>query len=204
MRKVAPPGCGFGGTSCPRKPQRAGRLRGAATAHDRRRGRTRRRRGVAHEAFLSAWPPLAEAIAAASSALRAGRAVEVAAADWDARNRPPDRLWEGGQVAAALTDTGARFQKKRLGTGSEADHRIECRLAVESAASRVSAGQRSPRSSPATPGHNDPDPLARSRAGGSWVAFVQREAAQAAAGACAGAAASCNCPPACRAGRVHP
>ena len=69
--------------------------------------------GVAHEAFLSAWPPLAEAITAASSALRAGRAVEMAAADWAERNRPPDRLWEGGQLAAALADTGARFQKGR-------------------------------------------------------------------------------------------
>ena len=38
--------------------------------------------GVAHEAFLSAWPPLAEAITAASTALRARRLVEQAAADW--------------------------------------------------------------------------------------------------------------------------
>ena len=69
--------------------------------------------GVAHEAFLSAWPPLAEAIRAASTALRTGRAVEMAAADWAERNRPPDRLWEGDQIAAALADTGARFQKRR-------------------------------------------------------------------------------------------
>src|SRR3954447_5643261 len=69
--------------------------------------------GVAHEAFLSAWPPLSEAIRSASTALRTGRAVEMAAADWAARNRPPDRLWEGDQIAAALADTGARFQKRR-------------------------------------------------------------------------------------------
>ena len=37
--------------------------------------------GVAHEAFLSAWPPLAEAITAASTALRARRHIEQAAAD---------------------------------------------------------------------------------------------------------------------------
>ena len=38
--------------------------------------------GVAHEAFLSAWPPLAGAIVAAISALRAGRRVEQAATEW--------------------------------------------------------------------------------------------------------------------------
>lgn len=36
--------------------------------------------GVAHEAFLSAWPPLAQAIAENVSALRARRSVEHAAA----------------------------------------------------------------------------------------------------------------------------
>ncbi len=65
--------------------------------------------GVAHEAFLSAWPPLAQAITAAASALRARRAIEHAAIEWHDTGRPPSRLWEGGQLAAALTDTGARL-----------------------------------------------------------------------------------------------
>ena len=39
--------------------------------------------GVAHEAFLSAWPPLAQAIEENASALRARRAVEHAATEWN-------------------------------------------------------------------------------------------------------------------------
>ena len=67
--------------------------------------------GVAHEAFLSAWPPLAEAITAASTALRARRRIEQAAADWVDSGRPADRLWDRGQLAAALADTGARLER---------------------------------------------------------------------------------------------
>jgi hypothetical protein len=66
--------------------------------------------GVTHEAFLSAWPPLAAAIAAAASALRMRRAVEQAAADWDDSGRATTRLWERGQLAAATTDIGARIR----------------------------------------------------------------------------------------------
>ncbi|MGH3782371.1 MAG: hypothetical protein ACRDRO_17565 [Pseudonocardiaceae bacterium] len=63
--------------------------------------------GVVHEAFLSAWPPLADAIAENASALRACRAVEQAAAEWDQDGHPASRLWERGQLAAALADVGA-------------------------------------------------------------------------------------------------
>jgi WD40 repeat protein len=66
--------------------------------------------GVTHEAFLTAWPPLAEAITAAASALRARRAVEQAAREWDGDGRPASRLWERGQLAAAVNDTGARIR----------------------------------------------------------------------------------------------
>ena len=66
--------------------------------------------GVAHEKFLSAWPPLAQAITAAASALRARRAVEHAATEWHENDRPPARLWGGGQLAATVTDTGARIR----------------------------------------------------------------------------------------------
>ena len=66
--------------------------------------------GVAHEAFLSTWSPLHEAIAASASALRARRAVEHAAADWHDHDRLPARLWGGGQLASAVADTGARIE----------------------------------------------------------------------------------------------
>ncbi|MGB6164793.1 MAG: hypothetical protein WCF33_20775 [Pseudonocardiaceae bacterium] len=66
--------------------------------------------GVAHEAFLSAWPPLAQAIDDNASALRARRTVEQAATEWNDNGHPPARLWERGQLAATLADTGAHLQ----------------------------------------------------------------------------------------------
>ena len=72
--------------------------------------------GVAYEAFLSAWAPFAEAIEENASALRARRAVEQAAAEWDKEGRSPARLWERGQLAAALADTGAHLQTGELVT----------------------------------------------------------------------------------------
>ncbi len=65
--------------------------------------------GVAHEKFLSAWPPLAETIAKNVTALRARRAVEHAATEWHDGGSPPARLWGGGQLAAVVADTGARI-----------------------------------------------------------------------------------------------
>jgi WD40 repeat protein len=73
--------------------------------------------GVVHEAFLSAWPPLAQAIKDNASALRACRAVEQAAAGWDQEGRPPSRLWERGQLAAARADIGADLHARDLVTG---------------------------------------------------------------------------------------
>jgi len=72
--------------------------------------------GVAHEAFLSAWAPLAQAIEENATALRARRAVEQAATQWDDEGRPPARLWERGQLAAAVADTGAHLQAGDLVT----------------------------------------------------------------------------------------
>lgn len=66
--------------------------------------------GVAHEAFLTAWPPLRQAIEAAASALRARRAVENSAAEWSGAGRDPRRLWERGTLAASVSATGARFR----------------------------------------------------------------------------------------------
>ena len=72
--------------------------------------------GVAHEAFLSAWAPLAHAIQDNAVALRAGRAVEQAAIEWDQGHRPPARLWERGQLAAARADIGAYLHGRDLVT----------------------------------------------------------------------------------------
>ena len=76
--------------------------------------------GVAHEAFLTAWPPLAEAIARHDTALRSRRAVETGAAEWDAAGRQLNRLWERGQLAAALNDLTDPTQpgKQQLRTSS--------------------------------------------------------------------------------------
>jgi WD40 repeat protein/energy-coupling factor transporter ATP-binding protein EcfA2 len=71
---------------------------------------------VAHEAFLSAWPPLAQAIEDNASALRARRAVEHAATEWNDADRPSARLWERGQLAAAMADIGAHVQSRDLVT----------------------------------------------------------------------------------------
>ncbi|MGH3701764.1 MAG: TIR domain-containing protein [Pseudonocardiaceae bacterium] len=72
--------------------------------------------GVAHEAFLSAWAPLAQAIAENASALQARRVVEQAATEWSKEGRSPLRLWERGQLASAVADTGAHLQDGDLVT----------------------------------------------------------------------------------------
>ncbi|MDQ3762875.1 MAG: TIR domain-containing protein [Actinomycetota bacterium] len=78
---------------------------------------------VAHEAFLTAWSPLAQAITAAAAALRARHAVEQAAAAWDEEGRPSARLWTGGQLAAAVADTGARVQTHRRSNAATSGQR---------------------------------------------------------------------------------
>lgn len=64
--------------------------------------------GVAHEAVLTAWAPLATAIREARVALRARDAVDEAARRWAQEDRPAERLWEQGQVATARNDLGMR------------------------------------------------------------------------------------------------
>jgi hypothetical protein len=73
---------------------------------------------VAHEAFLSAWAPLAQAIQDNVSALRARRAIEQAATGWHTQGHLPERLWERGQLAAALADTGTHPRAGQLLTGT--------------------------------------------------------------------------------------
>ncbi|HET9255398.1 MAG TPA: TIR domain-containing protein, partial [Pseudonocardiaceae bacterium] len=70
--------------------------------------------GVAHEAFFTAWPPLAQAIEKNEPALRARGALEQDAKEWHAKGRPRERLWSGGQLAAAVADTGAHIQRGDL------------------------------------------------------------------------------------------
>ncbi|MCP2244508.1 nSTAND1 domain-containing NTPase [Lentzea aerocolonigenes] len=60
--------------------------------------------GVAHEAFLTEWPPLAGAITEHAAALRTRRAVEHAAADWRTSGQAPSRLWQGAHLHSARDD----------------------------------------------------------------------------------------------------
>jgi WD40 repeat protein len=70
--------------------------------------------GVAHEAFLAAWPPLQNAIRLTAAGLRARGDVDRAAAQWERARRPASRLWVGGQLAAVLSETGARLRRSEL------------------------------------------------------------------------------------------
>ncbi|MCA1682067.1 MAG: hypothetical protein LC700_02825, partial [Actinobacteria bacterium] len=67
--------------------------------------------GVAHEAFLTAWPPLTQAISETGTALRTRRLLEQAAAEWDHAGRKPSFLWERDRLAAAMSDTGAQLRR---------------------------------------------------------------------------------------------
>ncbi|HEV7451599.1 MAG TPA: hypothetical protein VGO16_09490, partial [Pseudonocardiaceae bacterium] len=67
--------------------------------------------GVAHEAFLTAWPPLAQAISAAGAALRMRRMLEQAAAEWENASRSTSFLWEQDRVTAAVSETGAQLRR---------------------------------------------------------------------------------------------
>lgn len=55
--------------------------------------------GLAHEALLTAWPPLDELIEEQGSALRAARVVDRAAADWTAAGRADSHLWDDERLA---------------------------------------------------------------------------------------------------------
>lgn len=70
--------------------------------------------GLAHEAFLSAWSPLQEAVTRAAVALRARRRVEQGAAAWTGSGRRPADLWERGRLAAALADLGTERARTPL------------------------------------------------------------------------------------------
>ncbi|HXM56183.1 MAG TPA: TIR domain-containing protein [Candidatus Dormibacteraeota bacterium] len=65
---------------------------------------------VAHEALLSAWPKLADAIRATASGLRARREVERAAGEWSETGRSRQHLWDGNRLGGAVDAVGARWR----------------------------------------------------------------------------------------------
>lgn len=80
---------------------------------------------VGHEALLSAWPPLAQAITDNATALRARRRIEPAATEWETHHRAPTRLWTGGQLAAAVADTGARIHITSHPSATDPPHPVD-------------------------------------------------------------------------------
>ena len=65
--------------------------------------------GVAHEAFLTTWPPLTQAISAAGAALRMRRTLEQATAEWEHADHSSSFLWDRDRLAVAVSDTGAQL-----------------------------------------------------------------------------------------------
>jgi hypothetical protein len=81
---------------------------------------------IAHEALLSSWPPMADAIAVASRALWVRRQLERAAIDWTQNGRTPQWLWDRGQLAVAVRDTGAHVETcpRQQGLAQWGRHRV--------------------------------------------------------------------------------
>jgi WD40 repeat protein len=69
---------------------------------------------ASHEAFFTEWPPLDTTIRNKASALRARHLVEDAAREWDTNSRPREKLWERGQLAAVMEDTGVQIRSRTL------------------------------------------------------------------------------------------
>jgi WD40 repeat protein/type II secretory pathway predicted ATPase ExeA len=61
---------------------------------------------VAHEALLTWWRPLDRATADITAALRAARAVEQAAAEWNSADQPEHYLWDAERLTATLAALG--------------------------------------------------------------------------------------------------
>jgi WD40 repeat protein len=73
--------------------------------------------GVAHEAFLTAWAPLADAISRDPMALRTQRQLDRAADRWASSGHRARDLWGGSQLRSAVVDVGADLNRTRLGVG---------------------------------------------------------------------------------------
>jgi hypothetical protein len=61
---------------------------------------------VVHEALLTEWRPLDATIADITAALRAARAVEQAAAEWNSAGQPEHYLWDDKRLTTALATLG--------------------------------------------------------------------------------------------------
>ena len=79
--------------------------------------------GVAHEAVLTAWPPLSDAIRRDPVAFRAQRQLEQGARRWADAGRRSRHLWSGSQLAGAVADLGARLTWTASEHGSDRTRR---------------------------------------------------------------------------------
>jgi conflict system STAND superfamily ATPase/TIR domain-containing protein/WD40 domain-containing protein len=73
---------------------------------------------VVHEALLTEWKPLDRATAEIISALRAARAVEQAAADWNSAGRSEHYLWDHERLTTTLATLGMPGDGRNLVTSS--------------------------------------------------------------------------------------
>jgi WD40 repeat protein len=73
--------------------------------------------GIAHEALLTAWPPLDNAISEQSVALHTVRSVERAAAEWVDADRAEHFLWDVERVDSTLTNL--TLPTDQVGAGTE-------------------------------------------------------------------------------------
>ncbi|MBL7487818.1 TIR domain-containing protein [Frankia sp. AgB1.9] len=97
--------------------------------------------GVTHEALLSVWPALRTALVDHSDALRAARAVEQSALEWQRANRAEHYLWDADRLVAARVSLpavdGADDDPGPIGLSLTAQAFIaETRRRVESARAR--------------------------------------------------------------------
>jgi WD40 repeat protein len=93
---------------------------------------------VAHEALLTAWPPLNTMISEQTLALHTARSVEQAAAEWASADRAEHFLWNAQRLSAALTNLPADDAPAIL------DH--DARLFLVASRDRVVAAEQQERS----------------------------------------------------------
>jgi WD40 repeat protein len=66
---------------------------------------------IAHDKFMTAWPPFAKRLAASEATMRARRDIDDAAMRWNAHARRPDDLWSRRRLAAAAADVGVSVRE---------------------------------------------------------------------------------------------
>ena len=95
---------------------------------------------TAHEALLTAWPPLDAAVAGQTAALHAARVVEQAAADWTSAGRPDSHLWEGERLAATVAILGLD-ERFTASEGPGADLNANAQSFLDATSRRVQAAR---------------------------------------------------------------